>query len=459
MIGDVGDVGHVVEVARAVGQDRRRHQLQHGVLGPAARGHRRRAGPPARTTMRSIGPPVCSPGDGAGCGTGWPAADPVDPARRSPTASRRPPAPSDVEARRLVSPSADGPVPRATGARSSGRRRRRSWRRPSTTWPSRGSGWLFAAAGAQLRCGARPADATAAAVVGAARPARRPGRHRARPARRGVPRPSATSTRCSPRRSTSPPTSSAPRRQAQGVAGTVVRFGIVFAIGLSCSSPTASGGGGCCVAAAVLPRRCCARSARSPRRSPWLTVDPDARAAGRASRSGCSSASWPPRRCRGTRRAYAISLLAMATGLGAGLRVMALPLADLGVAGLAPGVRRCRLAFLVVAVDLRPPPAREPALRGAPRTSRRRCHRRRFALLAGIGLRSSTCSWRRPSFFQNRYLKDVRGYSATPDRPVHAGAPTRPGGVGVVVGGRLADIHGRRHRRRRRRRSAARSSR
>ena len=62
-----------------------------------------------------------------------------------------------------------------------------------------------------------------------------------------------------------------------------------------------------CALGAVAPRR--SPGSRSPR--PWAGRSP--------SRSGCSSASWPSRRCPGTRRAYAISLLALSTGLGAGL--------------------------------------------------------------------------------------------------------------------------------------------
>ena len=59
-------------------------------------------------------------------------------------------------------------------------------------------------------------------------------------------------------------------------------------------------------------------------------------------------------------RAYGVSVLALAAALGSGMAVWALPLADLGDAGLA--------------IDLRDPAARVPALRAM---SRGACPRRK----------------------------------------------------------------------------------
>jgi len=139
-------------------------------------------------------------------------------------------------------------------------------------------------------------------------------------------------------------------------------------------------------------------------------------------------------------RAYAISVLAMATGLGAGLCVLALPLADLGSRGWRL-VYVLPLVFLVVAFDLRRrlPESRRFEL---PHAVAPAFHRRRFALLAASGFLTNLLV-APASFFQNRYLKTVRAYSAS-EIAAFTLVTNTPGGVGIVVGGRLADVHGRR---------------
>ena len=67
---------------------------------------------------------------------------------------------------------------------------------------------------------------------------------------------------------------------------------------------------------------------------------------------------------------------------------------------------------------------------------------RRFLLLAASAflynlLIAST------TFYENRYLKDVRGYSATLIA-VYTIVTSTPGAIGVMAGGRLADVKGRR---------------
>ena len=111
-------------------------------------------------------------------------------------------------------------------------------------------------------------------------------------------------------------------------------------------------------------------------------------------------------------RAYAVSVLAMASGLGAGVAVMALPLADLGDDGWRL-VYVLSLIWLLVAVDL---PRRLPETRRF--EPRRHARHRRHALAPRAGSRSSRRSaffanlFVAPaSFFQNRYLDDVRGYT------------------------------------------------
>ena len=83
-------------------------------------------------------------------------------------------------------------------------------------------------------------------------------------------------------------------------------------------------------------------------------------------------------------RAYAVSVLAMASGLGAGVAVMALPLADLG-----PGAWRLvyvvSLVWLVAAVDIA---RRLPETRRfeRPHVVAPRLDRRRFAVIATVAL-------------------------------------------------------------------------
>ena len=71
-----------------------------------------------------------------------------------------------------------------------------------------------------------------------------------------------------------------------------------------------------------------------------------------------------------------------------------------------------------------------------------RRHRRRFWLLATAGFLISL--FVAPAAqFRNRFLSDERGYSAT-RISLFILATNTPGGIGVLAGGRLADVYGRR---------------
>ncbi len=141
-------------------------------------------------------------------------------------------------------------------------------------------------------------------------------------------------------------------------------------------------------------------------------------------------------------RAYAVSVLALATGFGAGLCVMALPLAGLGVRAWRL-MYVLPLAFLVLVPAVRrhlpesrrflAPHAEHQTLSG---------HRRRFALLALSGMLLNLLV-APASGFQNRFLRRVRGFSAA-RISLFTLATNTPGGIGVLVGGRLADTRGRR---------------
>jgi MFS family permease len=140
-------------------------------------------------------------------------------------------------------------------------------------------------------------------------------------------------------------------------------------------------------------------------------------------------------------RAYALSLLAMADGLGAGFCVMALRLADIGERGwrliyvlpllgllLVPGVAR-RLPetrrFVATHVDA--------PLRG---------HGRRLLLLAVSLLLVNLYAGPSSQFF-NRFLKHERHYTGGGIALITILTST-PGAIGLIVGGVLADRRGRR---------------
>jgi MFS family permease len=139
-------------------------------------------------------------------------------------------------------------------------------------------------------------------------------------------------------------------------------------------------------------------------------------------------------------RAYAVSIMAMASGLGAGVAVMALPLADLGDSGWRY-VYLVTLIWLAVAVDI---------TRRLPETVRfvrehvvaPRLDRRRFAILATVAI-CANFFVAPASFFQNRYLREVRGFDAGAISLFTLTTAT-PAGLGLVIGGRIADLRGRR---------------
>jgi len=143
-----------------------------------------------------------------------------------------------------------------------------------------------------------------------------------------------------------------------------------------------------------------------------------------------------PRTCR----AYAVSVMAMASGLGAGIAVMALPLADLSRGGWRL-VFLVSIAWLVVAVDIsRRLPETERFSQRPARTQR--LDRFRFVLLAIVAI-SANLFVAPASFFQNVYLRELRGYSAALIA-VFTVVTATPAAIGLILGGRMADQRGRR---------------
>jgi MFS family permease len=140
-------------------------------------------------------------------------------------------------------------------------------------------------------------------------------------------------------------------------------------------------------------------------------------------------------------RAYAYSLLTLTGGLGAGICLWALPLAELDERGW-------RLIYVLPLLFL---PILRIVRRHLPESRRFESphveapvagHGRRFWLLAASGALLAIMA-APASQLQNEFLREVRDFSAA--RIVLFTVLTvTPGSVGVVAGGRLADVHGRR---------------
>ncbi|MDQ6727279.1 MAG: MFS transporter [Actinomycetota bacterium] len=140
-------------------------------------------------------------------------------------------------------------------------------------------------------------------------------------------------------------------------------------------------------------------------------------------------------------RAYAVSLLTMSSALGAGLCVMALRLADLGT-------RAWRLLYLVplaalplvAAVRRRLPESRRFVTPHA--AARIAGHGRRLALLAVSGFLANLFVAPN-SQFGNQFLRTERGFSGGRIAlfTITTGTPAT---AGIVAGGRIADVRGRR---------------
>jgi len=156
-------------------------------------------------------------------------------------------------------------------------------------------------------------------------------------------------------------------------------------------------------------------------------------------------------------RAYGLSILALASGLGAGFAVLMLPLADLGTNGWRL-IYVAALLWLIVAVSLRrrltetnrfvthslktvaPISARKER-----ETRGRKLDRAAVKTLLVVGSVAFLANIfvATASIFQNRYLKDVRDYSASMVA-LFTLATATPAGIGLIAGGKLAEKYGRR---------------
>lgn len=223
----------------------------------------------------------------------------------------------------------------------------------------------------------------------------------------------------------------------QGIGGAIVRLGVFIALPFALLADRL-GRRRTIVLLAWLTPAFCALGALAP--SFWLLVASQtvARPLGLALAllATVAAAEDMPKNSR----AYALSVLAMAAGLGAGVAVGALRLTDLGDNGW-------RLVYVLSLIWL---PVGAILLRHLLETRRfETVHRldvglngRRLALVAGVAL-TANLFVAPASFFQNRYLTDVRGYSGG-GIALFTLATGTPASLGLVLGGRLADVVGRR---------------
>ncbi|MEY2968178.1 MAG: hypothetical protein RIQ64_805 [Actinomycetota bacterium] len=243
--------------------------------------------------------------------------------------------------------------------------------------------------------------------------------------------------------------------QGQGVAAAVVRFGIIIAIPLAVLGDRI-GRRRIIVALAWVAPLIAALGALAP--NFWLLTANQTIARPLGLALDVALLVVAVEEMPKSARAYGLSILALASGLGAGIAVLALPLADAGDNGWRI-IYVVSLLWLVVAARL------TKRLSETTRFTRHlvregsRCEKARkrgnstpkslgrsvvrtqgvilvVAFLGNVFLATA-------SIFQNRYLKDVRGYSA-----VLVAAftlfTTVPSALGLVFGGRLADDYGRR---------------
>lgn len=225
---------------------------------------------------------------------------------------------------------------------------------------------------------------------------------------------------------------------AQGVAATAVRVGTMLAVGIVARADR-RGRRRVTLLAAAVGCAASALGALAPSLA-WLTAT---QVVGRAFATALIAliAIVAVEEMPAGARAWAVSLLAMAGGLGAGACVVALPIADLGVTAW-------RAIYLLALVGL---PIVASARRHLPESRRFEAphrharlpgHGRRFWLLAG-SLFLSNLFVAPASFFGNRYLLNERDFTAA-RISLFTVVTGLPAALGIVIGGRWADVHGRR---------------
>jgi MFS family permease len=229
--------------------------------------------------------------------------------------------------------------------------------------------------------------------------------------------------------------------QGQGIAGVIVRFGIVLALPFAVLADRL-GRRRMIVLLAWLAPTLASLGALAPNFWVLTASQAVARPLGIALDLliAVAAAEEMPRNSR----AYAVSVLAMASGLGAGIAVMALPLADIGPNGWR-FVYVVSLVWMVSAVTVSRRLTETPRFEHiveVHQVGRAHVDKKRFAIIASVAFMANLFI-APASYFQNRYLADVRGFSAS-TITIFTLTTATPASLGFVLGGRLADTAGRR---------------
>lgn len=225
--------------------------------------------------------------------------------------------------------------------------------------------------------------------------------------------------------------------RGQGVGGAVVRLGVLLALPFAVLADRL-GRRRTIVLTAWLAPLFCLVGAAAPSFWTLVATQTVARPMGIALAllAGVAAAEDMPRNSR----AYAVSVLAMSAGLGAGVAVGALKLADLGDEGWRL-VYVLSLLWIPIAISLMRQLLETRRFERVHRIAQP-MHRGRLLLVATVAM-TSNLFIAPASFFQNRYLDDVRGYSGG-GIALFALLTGTPASLGLIVGGRLADAFGRR---------------
>ena len=225
--------------------------------------------------------------------------------------------------------------------------------------------------------------------------------------------------------------------RAQAVGGVIVRLGVVIAIPFAMLADRRGRRQIIIVTAWVSPLWC-ALGAIAPNFWVLVATQTIARPVGLALALliGVVASEEMPR----SSRAYALSVLALAGGLGAGVAVIALRLADVGQNGW-------RLIYLLSLVWLLPAYSLTRQLPETHRFQQRHqiappLDRARFVIISVVAI-AANLFVAPASFFQNRYLDDVRGYTGG-GIALFTLCTATPASLGLIVGGRVAEMVGRR---------------
>jgi MFS family permease len=146
-------------------------------------------------------------------------------------------------------------------------------------------------------------------------------------------------------------------------------------------------------------------------------------------------------------RAYATGILAVLSGIGGGIAVASLPLADISVTSWRY-IYVIGLIWLIIAYALMKwLPESERFIRHVPKTKMRAAYLA-DALRGNLGRICSVVFLTNiyiatASIFQNRYLKEERGYTAA-QVALFTIITSSPATFGLIIGGRVADERGRR---------------